>query len=354
MKFIPSSWRTAVVCAALSLVGTQAAAQHASMEQFQVGAAAYVRSLAVDKARNALWVGTSVGVLQVDLANANVVNTFTRKDGLANEYVFAIGVMDSGKVWFGTNAGGASTWQDGKWKTYFPMHGLADYWVYSFAFDKAGGTWIGTWDGANYVTSAGEMKTFRKELINIWVYGLDIDDKDRVWFGTEGGVSMFDGRDWASWRHEDGLGIRNEQELPRSDNTGLGTRTRHDLVVESAGKETFNPNYVFSVLVDPKGRGVWFGTWGGGVSLFDGTTWRSFGVKDGLAGNIVYSMAADRDGTLWFGTNHGVSHWDGAKWTNYRKVDGLIDENVYAIAVTPDGSVWFGSRGGVSRLTRRK
>jgi len=341
---------------ALGLAGADARAQTAPrpvMDNFHVGEGAYVRSLAVDANRNALWVGTSVGVLEVGLADNQVRNSFTRKDGLANEYVFAIGVEAGGKVWFGTNAGGASTLKDGQWKTYFPMHGLADYWVYSFAFDDKGGTWIGTWDGANYVTPEGEMKVFRKELINIWVYGLDIDAEGRVWFGTEGGVSMFDGAAWKSWTHDDGLGAPNVAELPRNDNTGLGTRSRHDLVVETAGQESYNPNYVFSVLVDPKGRGVWFGTWGGGVSLFDGKAWTSFSTAEGLAGNIVYSIAKDADGDLWFGTNRGVSHYDGEKFTNYGRNHGLIDQHVYAIAVTPDGSVWFGTKGGVSRLPRR-
>lgn len=325
------------------------------MEQFHVGENAYVRSLAVDPGRNSLWVGTSVGALQIDLSTQNVTNTFTRDDGLANEYIFALGVAPDRKIWFGTNAGGASTWQDDAWKVYFPMHGLADYWVYAFAFDPSGGVWIGTWDGANYVLpDTGEFRTYRKELINIWVYGLGIDAQGRVWFGTEGGVSMFDGTSWRSWTHADGLGAANVQDLPRSSNTGLGTRRRHDLTVEAAGTETHNPNYVFSVLVDKFNGGVWFGTWGGGASIFDGETWRSYSTADGLAGNIVYSMAQDDAGGLWFGTNHGASHFDGTNWTHYGRAEGLLNENVYAIAIAPDGAVWFGTKGGASRLPRNR
>ena len=332
------------------------AAAHAVVENFNVGERAYVRSLAVDQGRNSLWVGTSVGVLEVDLKGNTPKNTFTREHGLANEYVFAIGVAPDQKVWFGTNAGGASTYdKDGKWKVYFPMHGLADYWVYSFAYDKAGGAWIGTWDGANYVDpKTGAFTTYRSELINIWVYGIDIDSEGRVWFGTEGGVTMHDGKSWTSWTHKDGLGAENAANLPRSANTGLGTRSRHDLALEAAGQETYNPNYVFSVKVDRTGRGVWFGTWGGGVSLFDGKSWKSFSTADGLAGNVVYAIAQEADGSLWFGTNHGASHWNGRTFTNYGKADGLLNDDVYAIALTPDGSAWFGVQGGVSHLLHRK
>ncbi len=320
-----------------------------TMENFQVGKNVYVRSLAIDEARNSLWVGTSVGVLEIDRTTQEMKNVFTRDHGLANEYVFAIGVAPTGEVWFGTNAGGTSTYKDGTWKTYFPMHGLADYWVYSFAF-QGDDVWIGTWNGVNkFDPATQEFTTFRKELINIWVYGMDIDNQGRIWFGTEGGISMLDGDRWTSWTHKDGLGAANLRALPESPNTGLGTRERHDLSVFVGARESYNPNYVFVAKADNLGRGVWFGTWGGGVSLFDGKgTWISYTDADGLAGNIVYSIAQEAGGTLWFGTNRGVSRFDGETWTNYRH--GLLGSHVFAIAIQDDGVVWLGTKGAVTRL----
>jgi ligand-binding sensor domain-containing protein len=327
----------------------QAVPLERTLENFRVGKNAYVRSLAIDKARNSLWVGTSVGALEIDVATQEMRNVFTREHGLANEYVFAIGVAATGEVWFGTNAGGTSTYKDGAWKTYFPMHGLADYWVYSFAF-QGDDVWIGTWNGVNrFERATQEFTTFRAELINIWVYGIDIDSQGRVWFGTEGGISMLDGDAWTSWTHEDGLGAANLRELPESPNTGLGTRERHDLSVFVGDRESYNPNYVFAVKTDNLGRGVWFGTWGGGVSLFDGKkTWTSYTDADGLAGNIVYSIAQEPGGALWFGTNRGVSHFDGETWTNFRH--GLLGSHVFAIAIQDDGVVWLGTKGAVTRL----
>jgi ligand-binding sensor domain-containing protein len=190
-----------------------------------------------------------------------------------------------------------------------------------------------------------------KELVNEWVYGISVDAQDRVWFGTEGGVSMFDGRRWVSWTHKDGLGAPNTDNLPFSANTGLGTRTRHDLSVSSEGPATYNPNYVFSILVARDGS-VWAGTWGGGAARWDGKTWSNLTSKDGLAGNIVYSIAQGADGALWFGTNNGVSRWDGKAFTNLGMKEGLLEKNVYAIAVAPGGDVWVGTRKGVARVAR--
>ena len=343
--------RPAVLAIAMLAAAASAVAQPLKVkETFEVGSNVYVRALTVEPKRNALWVGTSAGVHEVDLKTNHVRNTFTRKDGLANEYVFAVGVDRDGYKWFGTNAGGTSRYRNGQWKTFFPMHGLADYWIYSFASQKDGTFWIGTWAGANrYDRKSGRFTTYMKELINEWVYGIAVDARDRVWFGTEGGVSMYDGKAWRSWTHRDGLGAPNRENLPPSANTGLGTRARHDLSVSTASTATYNPNYVFSIVAARDGT-VWAGTWGGGAARFDGRTWTNLTTADGLAGNIVYSIAEQSDGVLWFGTNQGVSRYDGKGWTNLGTPQGLLEDHVYAIAIAPDGDVWAGTRRGVARI----
>ena len=321
------------------------------IESFGVGADVYVRALAIDEKTRTLWVGTSSGALQIDLDTNDMKQSFTREDGLANEYIFAIGVAPGGEVWFGTNAGGASTYKDGVWNTYFPMHGLADYWVYAFDFDADQNVWIGTWEGANkFDPSTKRFTTYRDELVNIWVYGVDIDDDGAIWFGTEGGVSMLKDEVWTSWTHKDGLGAPDSSGLPPSENTGLGTRSRHDLNVTIDGSQTYNPNYVFAVKVDDTGRGVWFGTWGGGAGLFDGERhWMNYTEADGLAGNLVYSITQDRDGVMWFGANNGISSFDGENWTTYR--DGLPGRHYYAIAAQDNGVIWAATKGAVVKLS---
>ena len=324
------------------------------LEIYNVGPTVYVRSLAVETETSRLWVGTSLGVNEIDLVSKNLVNTFNREHGLANEYVFGIGIDADGYKWFGTNAGGMSRYKDGDWKTYFPMHGLADYWIYSFANDHDGGLWIGTWAGANYLNrQTEEFKTYVKELINEWVYGISVDSQGNVWFGTEGGVSRFDGTNWTSWNHEDGIGGENADALPFSRNTGLGTRSRHDLGILANGKPTYNPNYVFSILADHEDT-IWAGTWGGGVTRYKDKQWTNFMEKDGLAGNIVYSVAQSSDGIYWFGTNKGLSRFDGDNWDNWNIHNGLPANDVYAIAATPEGEIWVGTRGGVSRIGYNK
>ncbi|MBF0379724.1 MAG: regulator [Magnetococcales bacterium] len=324
--------------------------KYSVLDSYEVGKDVYVRSTFVDEEERALWVGTSIGVHEIDLDSFGVRRTFTREDGLANEYVFAIGKDSQDSIWFGTNAGGVSSLKGDKWKTYFPMHGLADYWVYSFASHPDGSLWIGTWAGVNRLDlDSDKMETYVKELINEWVYAIEIDSKQRIWFGTEGGISLYDGKTWKEWEHKDGLGAPNTAQLPASTNTGLGTRNRHDLGILNSGSQTYNPNYVFSLELDHDDS-LWAGTWGGGVSHFDGKKWQSYSTREGLPGNVVYSLARDKYGVLWAGTNNGLALFRNGSWTVFSENQTMQGLNIYTLAATSDGEIWAGTNGKIFRI----
>jgi ligand-binding sensor domain-containing protein len=119
----------------------------------------------------------------------------------------------------------------------------------------------------------------------------------------------------------------------------------------SQGMNTYNPNYVFSLIV-AEDQTVWAGTWGGGVSHYDGKNWTNYTTTDGLAGNIVYTVAQDANGDLWFGTNGGLTHYDGANWETMTRQHGLVSDNIYAITNTENNEIWVGSRNGVTVIAK--
>ena len=58
-------------------------------------------------------------------------------------------------------------------------------------------------------------------------------------------------------------------------------------------------NTVTSILEDRQGH-LWFGTWGGGVSRYDGKAFTTFTNQNSqLINKQVYTMLEDRDGNLW-------------------------------------------------------
>jgi serine phosphatase RsbU (regulator of sigma subunit)/streptogramin lyase len=96
---------------------------------------------------------------------------------------------------------------------------------------------------------------------------------------------------------------------------------------------------------------LWFGTYGGGVSRYDGKSFVNFTTAQGLANNNVWSITEDKTGNLWFGTDGGgVSRYDGKSFVNFTTAQGLANNTVWSITEDKTGNLWFGTYGGgVSR-----
>jgi len=115
-------------------------------------------------------------------------------------------------------------------------------------------------------------------------------------------------------------------------------------------KEGLSNNRVWSVLQDKSGN-LWFGTDGGGVSRYDGKFFTHFTKKEGLSGNSVMSMLQDRNGDIWFATTEGLSKYDGKTFTLYTTKEGLCDNTILSILQDKTGNLWFGSgEHGVSKF----
>jgi ligand-binding sensor domain-containing protein len=67
-----------------------------------------------------------------------------------------------------------------------------------------------------------------------------------------------------------------------------------------------NGNSITSLAADTQDK--WFGTWQGGVSKFDGTTWTNYipaNAFNGTASVPVNAIAIDAKGNIWFGLAQG-------------------------------------------------
>jgi ligand-binding sensor domain-containing protein len=108
-----------------------------------------------------------------------------------------------------------------------------------------------------------------------------------------------------------------------------------------------------SCLCDRNGN-LWFGTGGGGVSRYDGKSFKNFTTEHGLANNLVWSIIEDKHGNIWFGTNDGVSCYNGNSFINYTLAEGLINNAVRSITEDKFGNLWCCTEGGISRFDGKK
>jgi ligand-binding sensor domain-containing protein len=103
------------------------------------------------------------------------------------------------------------------------------------------------------------------------------------------------------------------------------------------------------MVVDAQGV-VWAGTWGGGLSRFDGKTWKQYTVAEGLPGNHVFMLHIDPKGVMWVGTNNGLAKMTNDTFTVMTTADGLFNNAVFSMATARDGTLWVGSFGGVAKI----
>lgn len=313
-----------------------------------------------------IWVGTSGGVIRYDTRVQDYTLFNVRSGELLSNGIFHLS-KHQGKLYVGTYGGGLSVLDEasGEWKNYNIQHGLADSFVYDVEILDNGELWIATWSGANRIFD-GELdnpekwRTYTVEntdggLPNDWVYGLNKGTNGELWLATEGGLARFMDEKWQTWKHDDGLGapyelVKDEIKFKRDPAKESSHHARQKVEMGLTDVDVaYNPNYIVSLYVDDNGI-VWAGTWGGGLTRFDGKEWSYFTVKDGLPSNHIFMLGPERNGNIWVGTSDGLARFEDGKFTVFTVHDGLYTNNVFSMANADDGGLWLGGFGGVTHL----
>lgn len=115
-------------------------------------------------------------------------------------------------------------------------------------------------------------------------------------------------------------------------------------------KDGLSSDSVTGISTDGDGN-LWFRTYHGGLSKYDGKSFEKFTMKNGLASNTIRSMLKDKEGNLWFGSQGaGVSKYDGKNFQTLTTADGLLNNTAYIALADSRGDIWF--RYSVPGLTR--
>jgi ligand-binding sensor domain-containing protein len=345
-----------------------AAAAGTKFAQFKVGNK-NVKSIYADG--QYVWVGTSGGAIKYDTLNDSF-KLYDNTNGLLSNGIFYVGRIQ-GKLTVGTYGGGMSILDEaaGTWKTYNIPEGLGDAFVYEVMEAKNGDIWIATWSGANRIRGGAlddrskwdlfTVENTQGGLPNDWVYGLAEGQNGDIWLATEGGMALFANNQWQNWNHATGIGAPYEKvkaAIEFKNDPGQASM-HHAKQKQEMGLQdvsiAYNPNYIVSLEVTRDGK-IWAGTWGGGLSVYDGKSWSTMTSVEGLPGDHVFMLHEDAQGVLWIGTSKGLAKRDPAngRLETLTTADGLFDNNVFSMATTPDGAMWVGSFGGVAFLKPQK
>ncbi len=270
-------------------------------------------------AGDTIWLAAATGVFQFNPTNNEITNLSN------NAYLNAIAVDHSGHLWIATGreglapcegyGGGVSEFDGQTWKTHIQKEArTCGAVIYEVSVDNVGHVWSNTAEGLGEF-DGHIWKTYPMESI----LAMTTDETGKRWFGgSRYGVRVFDGENWTQYIDE------------LSDDT------------------------VTAIASSGTGQ-IWFGTLNG-VTKFDGENWTTYTTADGLAKNVVWSIAVDRAGDVWVGHGRaggGVSKFDGETWVIYSQTDGLASNVVHVIATDEKGHIWFGTDVGLSKFTSR-
>ncbi|MEM1319985.1 MAG: two-component regulator propeller domain-containing protein [Bacteroidota bacterium] len=105
---------------------------------------------------------------------------------------------------------------------------------------------------------------------------------------------------------------------------------------------------VYALLEDSRSY-IWMGTWGGGLTRYDGLNFQNFTREDGLLSNYIQALHEDGQQQIWIGTDRGLCRYDGRQFQTISFADGA-NRAVNSITHAPNGELWIGTLQGLYQL----
>ena len=279
------------------------------------------------RAFDSLWVGTFThGLARIEAGRVSREERALARWGL-DRRINDLAVTDAGtaeeRLWIATDRG--LFWHDGRRfvrveETSAPSP--SEHTTSLHVQSEAGALWVASsrqlarWSSGRWQSWTGER---RLPIVNL--HSVTSDRGGNIWVGSLHGLFRFD--------------------------PAAGTFERHSV---STGELPVD----WVTAVEPWEEGIVAGTYHGGLSWFDGETFRieredpEGGLPSGWVNPHAMTWTGD---VLWIGTlERGLAIGRDGHWIRLDLEDGLPSRDVTAIYPIGENSAWVGTRGGLARV----
>lgn len=184
------------------------------------------------------------------------------------------------------------------------------------------------------------------------------DRQGALWIAAEDGVARLTNDRIETLRPQSGGAAVEAFYEDREGNLWLGTDSagllelRQQRFTTLTAADGLPGDVIRTILADR--NGIWAGTDGAGLAHLtnpNSAKWQSITTRQGLSSNTILSLAAARDGSLAVGTPDGLDHLVNGNATPAQRSDTLPDDFVRSLLYDPGGSLWIGTRRGLAHRT---
>lgn len=305
-----------------------------------------------------LWIGTVNGLSRFDGVRFVTIDRKSHPQLLSNR-IRTLFEDSRGNLWIGTEGGGVSTLTNGKLTTRTSDDGIPSDYIRAIAEDASGSIWIGTDGEGLCILTADTIRQYDKEnsMLDERIASLLSGSDGSMWVGTYNGLFKHHDGAWTKFTRKDGLS---------SDTITCMSALGEEIWFGSfGGGLTVLRNGRFSVLSLKEGlpattvtslsgsesHGLFVSTLLGGISRIRGGTVSSHSVAAHDRGENAIAVLVDREGNVWVGLQSGMLvRLRDATFTWFPSMSGSQPDPVRSVFEDRDGTMWAGTAGSLKRL----
>ncbi len=288
-------------------------------------------SLAADG--QSVWSGSVSGGVARWSPEGDLLERWTREDGLSGDSVFGIATAGDGTVWattgwrstLATDPEGLSVYRPGEGWTEVPIPDWIGPLIFRPIAADSGGLWLPDLPSGLIRYSEGRWSRITSSdapLPSDRVRDLAVAADGALWLATGAGLARRDPA--GAWANMD---------WP----TDVPARGASRLHIQPDGQ-------IWLSLIDVQSSQTRLE----GVLHFDGRRWIHHPAGSGMASGEIRSITSTGDGRIWMSHARGgpsadaqLSVWDGARWDVLDRSDGLTLSPSTQLVTAPDGRLWL-------------
>jgi ligand-binding sensor domain-containing protein len=296
---------------------------------------------------NLAYIGSDKGVDIYDITDKKVIKSLKESDGLTSNIITALALDDKNSLWIGSISG-VNIYDGESISDLHPPDSINFSWINSIAANGKN-IWIGSDNGlTHYNGRSYEFFDNKNGLLSNEVKDISIAN-DSLWLATNAAITLYTNNSFIHFNKDNSNLLSNSYKSVWTKNGFVWTGN-----YKGISKYTLNQWTNYRELRSNKIRNstsleksIWFST-NNGLTAYNGETWETYTIKDGLIDNSVNDISFAKGKGIWIATEKGITHISENSVKSYTTNDGLIANHVKHTAIDSSGNKWFGTSSGIS------